>query len=103
MSPLSTKKRRFAFTASWSAVSVTSFGSVVKVYCLVSQQALIVWSQGKQLGSKDHVITCRPGELTSFVSWLMFFVQSENALTLGDVTVFYAFTGEFIDLFVLAF
>ena len=32
----------------------------------------------------------------------MFFVQSENALKLGDVTVFCTFTGEFIDLFVLA-
>lgn len=27
----------------------------------------------------------------------MFFVQSENALKLGDVTVFCTFTGEFID------
>ena len=71
MSPLSTKKRRFAFTASWSAVSVTSFGSVVKVYCLVSQYALIVWPQGKQLGSEDHVITFRPRKLMSFDPWLV--------------------------------
>lgn len=33
----------------------------------------------------------------------MFFVQAENALKLGDVTAFCTFTGEFIDLFVLAF
>ena len=33
----------------------------------------------------------------------MFFVQSGNALKLGDVTVFCTFTGEVIDLFVLAF
>lgn len=33
----------------------------------------------------------------------MFFVQSENALKLGDVTVFCTFTEEFIDLFALAF
>ena len=33
----------------------------------------------------------------------MFFVQSQNALKLGDVTVFCTFTEEFIDLFVLAF
>ena len=53
-------------------------------------------------GSRDNV---SPGGVNEFclVARNMFFVQSENALKLGDVTVFCTFTGEFIDLFMLAF
>ena len=53
-------------------------------------------------GSRDNV---SPRGVNEFclVARDMFFVQSENALKLGDVTVFCTFTGEFIDLFVLAF
>lgn len=68
----------------------------ISTHCLAPRETVRVQ------GSRDNV---SPRGVNEFclVARNMFFVQSENALKLGDVTVFCTFTGEFIDLFVLAF